>query len=419
MAAPMIRIVFAACFLCGADGAFAANVTHAAKTVNGVLCDVYTWVDSQGLKRSVSLKREGGGNPGHGGYAVQMTYETPAHHIITADSDTDEGFGYFVSHERYRDFTDGANDTIASHIFHTDDSPLGRGFKVVGKALPSSDKTQASHQFTTSYPRYGTIAPIKKDANGDDVKKSPIAKSAYQLYHLPVTITWFFESGKDSPRIETKVGFGDIPGPDRANFDVRGPYGVLRFDNDTDKNVTTVIWGDRFHFITLDSPVTRGSGWTWNAANRGARYTALIAGSYEMGLYEPKKFAQSALRDGYADERGMTSTTYRNGKGCDGEAQLIPCDWEWPYQSLQYSLPNDKTTPSNYKKIAWGSSPYYGTGPSLRTVFDSPNTSENFNGYPASKAVTYSICVVLGQTEASGLTRAAAAGPTYSCAGLP
>jgi hypothetical protein len=395
----------------------AMAVTHRVLQVNGVSVDRYTWTDSAGRKRSVSLKREGGGNPGHGGYAMQMTYRTANNKLITVDNDPGDGFGYFVSHERYRDFVGGGNDTIAHKVFGKDDSPLGRGFPVVGKRLRLHNPTLSAHRFTMTYPRYGTVAPIPKNANGNDVSKTPTDPAALALYHLPITITWYFEDGTDYPRIETRIDFGDVPGPDRVNFDIRGPYGVMRFDNGTDKNVDRVIWGDRRHFTTLGKPATRGSAWKWSEKNHGARYHALIAGSYEMGLFEPKLFKDSALRDGYADERGSRSTVFNGGNGCLYQDQLIPCDWEWPYQSLQYSLPNNRVDPTNYKKIAWGSSAFYGTGPSLTRVYDSPTTSEPFKGYPASHRIVYSVCVVLGLTVPGGLTRQAAAGP-YSCAGL-
>jgi hypothetical protein len=349
-----------------------------------------------------------------------MTYRLPSGRPIVVDADAGDGFGYFVSHERYRDFVDGGNDTIAHKIFHTDDSPLGRGFPVVGTALNLNRPDMAAHRFTMTYPRYGTVKPIPKDENGNDVRATPTKASAFALYHLPITITWYFQDGTDYPRIETQVSFGDVPGPDRVNFDVRGPYGVMRFDNNTDVNVDFVIWGDRHHFTTLGKPATRGSGWTWNGRrNLGARYHALIAGQYEMGLFEPQPFTQSALHDSYADERGSQSSVYNGGKGCMFENQLLPCDWEWPYQSLQYSLPNNRTQPSNYKKIAWGSSPYYGSGASLPVVYDSPTTSQPFVGYPASRKLVYSLCVVLGISVPKGLTRREAVGPNYNCAGNP
>jgi hypothetical protein len=144
----------------------------------------------------------------------------------------------------------------------------------------------------------------------------------------------------------------------------------------------------------------------------------MIADGYEMGLYEPVKFADSQLDDGFSEERGSTSILFNHGKGCaEGETQILPCDWEWPYQGVQYSLPtNSDTTPTNFKKIAWGSSPYYGAGPGLPRVFDTSNTSEPIVGFPASKHIDYSICILLGPTVANGLTREAAAAAKPNCA---
>jgi hypothetical protein len=399
----------------------AAAVTRKTKVINGVTVDQYTWIDSAGRPRTVSLKRQRNGNPGNGGYAVQMTYRTPANNPVIVDEAPGEGFGYFVSHERYRNFEGGgAADTIAHKVFNANDSPLGRNIAVVGKALNLNNPAFAAHRFTTTYPRYGTIDPIPKDANGNDVELTPTDPNALALYTKQITITWYFQDGTDYPRIEFRVGFGDVPGPDRVQFDVRGPYGVMRFDNGRDRNVDRVIWGDRYHFATLGKPATRDSAWVWHGRNKGARYNALIAGNFEMGLFEPRPFKDSALRDSWAEERGSRSSVHNNGNGCKDANQLIPCDWAWAYQSLQYSLPyNNNAAPTNYKKIAWGSSPFYGTGPSMTVVWDSLTTTQKFNGFPASGKIIYSICVVLGLTVPNGLTRQAAAGPDYDCAGQP
>jgi hypothetical protein len=401
-----------------AAAAQAAPPEHVVTTVLGLSVDQYRWNDSKGLPRTVSLKQEGNGNPGHGGYAVQMTYTVPTPtgtRVVTADApDTgDGGFGYFVSHERYRDFTDGANDTIAGHVFGVDDSPLGRNFPVVGTAeKPVKNPNALSHRFTLTYRRYGTIDPIPKDANGNDVRRTPVNKSKLALYPLPITITWVFEEGKDYPRIVTQVDLSQVGQPDLVNFDVRGPYGVLVFDDDTDGVIDRVMWGDRFHFATTQDPPTRNSGWTWEEANAGGRYSALIAGDYEMGLFEPKRFAKTALADGYADERGSNSTDYNGGNGCSqGQTQLLPCDWEWPYQSIQYSLPDTLDDPAYFKKMAWGSTAFYGSGPSLPFVFDTATTSVPFNGFPDNQKIQYSICVVLGLKTSKGLTRSAASHP--------
>jgi hypothetical protein len=258
-----------------------------------------------------------------------------------------------------------------------------------------------------TYRHYGIIARIPKDADGNDVQDTPTDPAKFALYPMPVTITWVFQGGTDYPRIDYTVDLAQIGKPDRVNFDVRGPYGVMVFDNGADGLVTKVMWGDRYHFVTTANPPTRNSTWIWSEPNAGARYSALIAGGYEMGLFEPKPFSRSALADGYADERGSRSATYNNGKGCIGEPQLIPCDWEWPYQSIEFSLPyDDNNAPTNFKKMAWGSSAFYGTGNSVTRVYTTASTTEPLRG---GEKTSYSVCVVVGRTTANGLTREAAA----------
>jgi hypothetical protein len=397
-----------------------AAVTHAIATVNGVQVDRYVWLDSRNRPRSVSLKREGNGNPGHGGYAVQMTYQVNNNGrwvTVRANSPANEGFGYFVSHERYRNFTDGSYNSIARRVFNRDDSPLGRGFPVVGRRLATGNPEMAAHRFTLNYPRYGTVNPIPKNPDGSDSALTPVAPAAHRLYTLPVSIVWYFETGTDYPRIQTSVSLTGIPGPDRVDFDVRGPYGELLFDNTVNRIVDGVMWGDRYLFRTTGAPLTRNNPWTWNTAYRAGRFTALFAGGYEMGLFEPRPWTSSALAHGFANGRGRNSNVYRCTE--PDNRQVLPCNWEWPYQSAQYSLPASRTTPTNGKKIAWGSAPYYGTGPSMTVVWDTGRTARPFNGFPATRRITYSVCVVLGRAIAGGLTRAAAAGPDYNCAALP
>jgi hypothetical protein len=391
------------------------EVTVKTKTVNGVVADVYSWYDSRGLLRTVALKRQGEGNPGNGGYAVQMTYRPNKKTTVRADDPggSDGGFGYFVGHEAYRVFTNDDEGTIANKVFGADDSPLGRKFPVTGSSKIGKDKSSAAHRFVMSYPRYGTRTPIPKNENGDFAEKTPIEKAANKKYETPVTITWTFQAGRDFPRIDIAVDLSGVGKPDRVNFDLRGPYGVLAFDHGKDLVVDKVMWGDRFHFETTEAPVVRNTPWTWDVENTGNRYTALIAGKYEMGLYEPRKFTKSMIVHGYADGRGQTSDTYR----CDDSDWTLPCDWEWPYQSLQYSLPyDDNEQPTTGKKIAWGSTAYYGTGDSLGEVFDG-TTSYDFVGWPDKEVLKYSVCVVLGVSKGGGLTKAAAAADsTLTCA---
>ncbi|MFC3693945.1 hypothetical protein [Chenggangzhangella methanolivorans] len=407
----------AAILAVGATDAFAVKRKN--ETVAGLKVVTFSWNDSAGRKRSVSLKREGEGNPGHGGYAVRMTYRyDDAGKLKTlkaiAPKTRDGGFGYFVAHERYRTFADGDQAPIAAKIFGADDSPLGLGFPVKQKTVLDEPGRKAV-EFKLAYPKYGTRSPGGIDQNtGEDKPRIGTDAGLFKRYDLPVTIRWTFEDGKDHPRIAVKVDLGKVPGPDRLSFDVRGPYGKLDFD-DGEAAIAKVMWADRFAFETTASPVTRNATWTWNAPNAGARFTALIAGSREMGIVEPRPFAQSLTNDGYSDGRGKTSATYFGGNGCPFQDQIIPCDYEWPYQSAQYELPYDnRNGATTSEKIAWGSTPYYGM--SLSSTYDGTQ-SVAFDGFPADRSIDYDVCVVLGPTTAGGLTRAVAAGGgDYSCA---
>lgn len=419
----MIRIAAAALAAAGAWAAWpapAAAATRETATIGGLKVHKFIWTDSKGLKRTVSLKMEGEGNPGHGGYAVQMTYQRVdggKTKLVKADGEPGDGFGYFVAHERYRAFADGSSNPIAKKIFKTDDSPLGKNFAVSTEFVASGSKKKII-RFGLNYPKYGTKAASGIDGGtGEDSPKLGSDPALFQLYQLPVTLTWHFEDGKDYPLVRTKVDLSGVPGPDCVSFDMRGPYGVLDFE-DGDKPLKRVMWGDRFHFRSLGSPLTRNASWLWNTANDGARYNALIAGDAEMGLFEPRRFAQSALADGYSEGRGKSSDTYNKGKGCPFQDQKIPCDYEWPYQSAQYELPyDDPDAPGFRQKIAWGSTPYYGM--SLGSVYDG-TTSVPFDGFPANRTLSYDICVVLGPTIALGLTRKAALrGKSFGCATPP
>jgi len=421
--------------------AFAPIAAHAVSfttgTINGTAVDIWSWTDASGNTRTVALKQEGNGNTGHGGYAIQFTYIAGGKTItINAESGSDGGFGYFVSHERYRSFADGSVDTIASHIFSKDDSPLGNGFAAT-TTKPTTPAGTGAERFTIQYGHYGTITADPVDANsGTDSTPLPAGKANYAFYTLPATTTWVFQDGKNYPRIDIADSLaavippgGTTPTKDLVSFDIRGPYGVMVFDNGTDGTVKTVLWGDRTNqFSPTKTPVTRSSPWKWNTANKCARYQALQASGFEMGLFEPLKASTSATVDGYAAERGATSASYAHGGGistssCSGSPkQTLPSDGTWPYQSVQYSLPcgaGSLTTPTTGKKIAWGTTSYYGT--SLTGVWNGQE-SVPFNGFPASNSIAYSVCLVLGEqgTGASPTKTAAAlfakANPISPCA---
>jgi hypothetical protein len=391
-------------------------VTHSTGPVNGLQADIWTWTDAAGHARSVALKQEGNGNSGHGGYAIQFTYFIKvkaklSQVVINAESGSDGGFGYFVSHERYRSFADGTVDTIASHIFGVDDSPLGLDFPAA-TSIPSTPQGTGAERFTVQYGHYGTVFtdPVNAQTGGDSIPL-PAGKKNYAFYPLPATTTWVFQDGQDYPRIDISVDISAVvlpgtttPTADLVSFDMRGPYGVMVFDNGIDGIVNAVLWGDQaYRFFLTQTPVVRNSTWDWSGANTGARYQALTASGFEMGLFEPAKVAASGTVDGYSAERGYTSTSFAQAGGVSysscssGQQQILPSDGEWPYQSVQYSLPcgaNQFNTPTTGKKIAWGSTAYFGT--SLTSVYDG-QTSFPFSGFPSSLKLTYSTCLVVGK----------------------
>ncbi|EFG9153044.1 hypothetical protein BL864_005498, partial [Escherichia coli] len=258
-------------------------------------------------------------------------------------------------------------------------------------------------EFKLTYPRYGAVSAGGLNPNtGEDSPRLGTDANLYRLYNLPVSITWYFQDGRDYPRIVTRVDMAPVPGPDRVSFDVRGPYGKLNFDSGNFP-MRRVTWADRCYFKTTSAPLTRNSTWTWNVLNRRARFVAMVAGKAEFGLVEPALYSKSAINDGYSDGRGKTSTTYNNGNGCPFQTQKLPCDYEWPYQNVQYELPYnnvDGTTTS--EKFAWGSTPFYGM--SLASTYDGTQAVP-FVGFPASKRIQYQVCLVVGQYVSPGLTR--------------
>jgi hypothetical protein len=196
----------------------AGGVAHSIATVNGTAADVWSWPDANDKPRSVALKIEGDGNSGHGGYAIQMTYyrqvnATRRKVAVDADSGNDGGFGYFVSHERYRYFKSGVEDTIAGYIFHRDDSPLGLDFPAVA-AIPLDTAAAGIESFSIRYGHYGTTVPWGIDSDtGLDSPPLPTAASAFAFYTIPVTTSWVFEAGKDFPRIDVSVDLSRVIAP--------------------------------------------------------------------------------------------------------------------------------------------------------------------------------------------------------------
>lgn len=395
------------------------GVAFKQETINGIAVNTYTWTDSAGRPRTASLKREGSGNPGHGGYAVQLTYEVAGRTVrVDGTQGGEMGFGFFVGHERTRDFDDNSNGTIAGK-HGEDDSPLGLGFAVTStRSTITADSTVATHTFTSTYPKWGTV-----QAMADVDQRAPAAASAHQRFELPLTIRWVFEKGTDYPRIDTTLDLSATQAGQLA-FDVRGPYGTVEFaDANPGATLHGVQWGDSaFHFTTktaVNADLTTAVAWAWNEPiGQSRRYNALIARLpaldelYEIGLVEKPLAGETGLTYGtWADTRGLESVA-------SGRALLsneFP-GWQWPFQSAQYSGLSANAA-STFKKFAWGSSNLYGSA----NVVQFLNNALSVPVVPHPDQLTYRTCLVLGLSTYDtvgyrGLTKAEATGAQSKCA---
>lgn len=361
--------------------------------VNSFLVDRYTYRDSQGLTRSISLARYATQNGNRGGFVVQMTYYdttvNPAS-LVTAGMPAgrgDAGFGYVVSHEYYRTFSDGSSGTIAG-LHGEDDSPLGlyltSGASGSNTLLNLLNGT-AVHAFKMTYPRWGTTTPLS-----DPWSTTPVSFSGHAKYSIPVTFGWTLKSGTDHPRFFIEY---DLQASDAQRgcitMDTRSPYGVLDFDNGAGSKIATLEWADKYRFRSQGTELTTQSGWTWNTATpSGARrYNLLITtGGYEMGLVQTVPYSQSTFGTSYSDSRGLTSSTQN---GCPSEGWKLPCDWSWPYQSVNYEIDSSGVWG---KKMAWGSSYMLGQLGSWDDIGDP------VSGWPK---VSYEVDVVLAKTSGS------------------
>ena len=389
-----------------ADGALAPEtgdgVSFKQETLGGIAVNTYTWLDSAGKTRTVSLKREGAGNSGHGGYAVQLTWEASGRTMRADGTQGGEyGFGFFVGHEHARDFDDNSNSTIAEK-HGEDDSPLGLGFAATStRNTLIATSTVATQTVNMSYPKWGTV-----QAMADVDSPAPAAAAQHQRFMVPIAIRWVFEKGTDYPRIDITLDLSGTQAGQLA-FDVRGPYGTLEFaDADDSAVLQGVQWGDSaFHFTTkaaVNAALKTGAAWSWSEPIGTSRhYNALLAARvaqnelFEIGLVETPLNGETALvYSGWADTRGLDSA----GSGRALLSSAFP-DWQWPFQSAQYSgLSSGSAT--TFKKFAWGSSNLYGSANTVQYLNDT--LSVNLTPHP--NKLTYRTCLVLGLSTYDAVT---------------
>ncbi len=349
--------------------------------------DRFTWIDSAGQPRVAVLAHNDGqlgptalgGYPNHGGALREFRYQLPSNvtricGVTTTGNAGYGGFGYVVSHRG-----DGTTGIVA------DDSPLGYAFTGSFQRV-FEGRHHAIFRFTLIYPRYSSTTANPADA----------------LYNVPVTIDWVFSTGHDNPLWALTWDVSGVPA-DALSDDSRGPYGELLFDGAATDGSQSVIagvaWGDRYKFASTTNPVTMNSAWDWNVPNT-IPYVKLWTTAVDatMGTVQTQTIQQQDAGGYWGTNRW--NTTSAAGNACTvaigGVDHLLPCDFNWPYQSINYSF-SDVSTPTNSTRLAWGTNfgflgqtQYFTQG---SAYYGGPLANTTAPGWPRKSYSTY---VVLG-----------------------
>lgn len=345
------------------------------QTVNGMLSDRFTWRDRNNQPRVAVLAHntgQAGPNGQRGGELWEFRYETAGGtRIVRASQQFAGGFGYVVSHRN--EGTTGIGG---------DDSPLGHGFS--GQMTRVFEgRHHAILRFTQNYPRHSRTNAVPPNTQ----------------YQVPVTIEWVIANGRDNPLWAMTWDLSAVPA-NALDDDSRAPYGEMLFDGSATMGGHSVIagvgWGDRFKFASTTAPVTFNSDWTWNVANT-VPYVKLWTTNVDatMGTVQSQTIVQQDA-GGYFGTNRWNSTS-ASGLACTvfGNNYGMPCDFNWPYQSINYSLFAANST--NNTRLAWGANfgwlgqQSYATHGS--TFWGGPLANTFASGYPRKSFSTY---VVLG-----------------------
>lgn len=349
-------------------------------TAAGMLSDRFTWQDGNNQPRvAVLAHNDGQVGPGgsRGGELREFRYQAGnATRIAAASSAGAAGFGYVVSHpEDGADCMAGAGDT--SSLGHFTTGTFTRVFE---------GRHHAIFRFTQSYPRY-----CRTDGSG-----APLAP-----IFIPVTIEWMFATGKDHPLWAVTWDMNDIDA-DAIKDDARGPYGELLFDGAASagahSQIAGVGWGDRYKFATTTSPATYGSEWTWNVPNT-IPYVKLWTTAVDatMGIVQTQPITQQDAGGYFGTDRWNTVSGQAPNidPACPDQGAVMPCDYNWPYQSIQYSIYGGATQNT---RLAWGTNfgflgqtAYFLHG---SNYYGGPLPNQTAPGWPRK---SYSTHIVFGQ----------------------
>jgi hypothetical protein len=360
-------------------------------TVDLMVSDRFTWRDAGNQPRvAVLAHNDGQIGPGgtRGGELREFRYETPGEtRIVRASGSGASGFGYVVSHRSEGNAGLGG----------ADDSPLGHQFPGQFQRV-FEGRHHAIFRFTQLYPRYSRQNAMPPNTQ----------------YDVPVTLDWVFSTGRDHPLWAITWDLSGVP-VDAVESDSRAPYGELLFDGSASEGAHSVIagvgWGDRFKFVSTTNPVTYNSPWTWNTPNT-IPYVKLWTTAVDatMGTVETQTIVQQDAGGYFGTNRwGTTSAPGDGGAACNANvegpglaAHLMPCSFNWPYQSINFSMGavigQDDNVPTFNTRLAWGTNfgflgqaqyPIHGTDLFGGPLLGNPTAS----GHPRK---SYSTHVVLG-----------------------
>lgn len=298
-------------------------------SVDGMNSDRFSWRDSANQPRVAVLAHNTGqfGPSGtRGGELREFRYQVGGiPRVVRAMTNGFGGFGYVVSHPG-GDVNQCTGGGDSSSLGHFATGSFTRVFE---------GRHHALFRFTQNYPRYCTIdAPATQ-------------------FNLPVTIEWLFATGRDAPLWSVTY---EIPpaATNRLRDDARGPYGEMMIDGAASAAARSFIagvgWGDHYKFTTTTAPVTLASEWTWNQANT-IPYVKLWTTAVDatMGTVATRPITQQDA-GGYWGISDWNKTSATANTGCVGQYNM-PCDYNWPYQSVNYELYGGATQNA---RLAWG-----------------------------------------------------------------
>jgi hypothetical protein len=207
---------------------------------------------------------------------------------------------------------------------------------------------------------------------------------------MPVTIEWMAATGRDHPLWTVTYDLSGAP-PDRVSADSRSPYGNLAFDGSPGAPdvVQAVGWGDRYRFASTSAgPVTLNSPWTWNVPNT-VPHTYLFTANVdaEMGIVLTQDYVQQDAGGYWGYARWNTTSAAGNASLPPDGNHVMPCDFNWPYQTINYSFKGANTSTTS-KRMAWGTN----FGFLGRTSYPEHGFGGFRSGYPRQ---SYSVYVAL------------------------